>query len=97
MEILEAKDEIRKLEIYIELMEGYKPTTIKQEAIKLYVLKENVTVVASELNNLGYRTGGRKYLGKDISNWIRQGADDEIHELAKKIFKSNKKKSSKFR
>lgn len=91
MTVDEAKEEIKKLEEYIELIEGYVPETFEQHAIKLYVLHEHVANVANILNELGYRIGKRKVIGKDVSDIIRAKPTDELHQLASKMFKQNKR------
>lgn len=91
MTVDEAKEEIKKLEEYIGLIEGYEPETFEQYAIKLYVLHENVAKVANMLNELGFRMIRRKVIGRDVSNIIRAKPTDELHQLAAKMFKQNKR------
>lgn len=91
MTVDEARNEIEKLEQYIKLVEGYEPETLEQHAIKLYVLHEHVANVAIMLNELGYRIGKRKVIGKDVSDIIRAKPTDELHQLASKMFKQNKR------
>lgn len=91
MTIDEAREQIKKLEDYIELVEMYTPETFEQHAIKLYVLQEHVARVAKMLNELGFRIGKRKVIGTDVSNILRAKPTDELHELAVKLFKQNKK------
>lgn len=91
MSIDEAKEKIKSLEQYIDLLDSYKPCTFEQEAIKEYVIQESVTVAAKVLNEKGYRVGNRKVIGTDISDFIRGKATDRMHEQAKKIFKQNRR------
>lgn len=91
MTVDEAKEQIKKLEDYIKLVEGYVPSTFDQHAIKLYVLYEHVAKVANMLNDLGFRIGKRKVIGTDVSDILRAKPTDELHELAVKLFKQNKK------
>lgn len=93
MEIEEARERIKQLEGYIELIESYSPKTMEEKALKLYVLRENVNKVAQELNQEGYRIDKRKVAGKDISDIIRLKSEDELHLMARKIFMKNKKRS----
>lgn len=92
MEINELREKIKKIEQYIEIIESYDPITIKERAIKLYVQKENVNEVARHLNSLGFRLGNRKFLGKDISDFIRGNPQSELHLIAAQIFNRNRKK-----
>lgn len=91
MTIDEAREQIKRLEDYIEMVEGYVPETFEQNAIKLYVLHEHVARVAKMLNELGFRIGKRKVIGTDVSDILRAKPTDELHELAVKLFKQNKK------
>lgn len=94
MRIEEAKEKIKRLEGFIQTVESYQPQTFEQEAIKCYVLLENVREVANELNEKGYRIGNRKVEGKDVSDIIRLKPADPMHELAKRFFKTNKKRAN---
>lgn len=92
MNIEEARNQIKELENFITMVENYEADTFEKEAIKLYVLKENVNEVAAELNEKGYRVGNRKVIGKDVSNIIRFKTIDKMHALAKKTFGKNRKR-----
>lgn len=94
MEIEEAKERIKKLEEYIVMVEDYQAETYEQKVFKLYVLRENVTKITKELNKQGYRIGKRKLITKDISDLIRSKPTDEMHEMARKLFNRNKKRSA---
>lgn len=94
MTIDEARKEIEALQNYVTMMENYKPVGYQQEAIKLYVELESVTKVAIELNAKGYKVNGRKVISKDVSDLIRSKTTDDMHELAKKMFHRNKRRSS---
>lgn len=94
MNIEQARNQIKELENFINMVENYEAHTFEKEAIKLYVLMENVNEVAAELNDKGYRVGNRKVIGKDVSDIIRTKPIDEMHELAKKMFGKNRKRAS---
>lgn len=87
----EAQQKIEALKEYISLIENYSPESYMQEALFLYVQLESVTKVAEILNDAGHRTGARKVNGKDVSDMIRMKVTDEMHQIAKDIFKRNKK------
>lgn len=93
MQIAEAEKQIEELKRYIDLMENYKAETLEQKAIYLYVLNESVSKVADELNQQGFRIGNRKLMGKDVSDIIRSKPDDQLHEMAKKMFGKNRNKA----
>lgn len=94
MNVEQAKAKIKELENYIDMVETYKADSLDKEAIRGYVLIENVNKVASELNEKGYKIGNRKIIGKDVSDIIRGRVTDDMHALAKKMFTSNRKRSA---
>ncbi|NEY20512.1 hypothetical protein G4D61_11150 [Bacillus ginsengihumi] len=93
MNIEEAKQQIKEIENYINLVETYEPKTFEEDAIKTYVLIESVNKAAVELNEKGYRVGNRKVCGKDITNIILSKPKDDLHKIAQQMFKSNRRKS----
>lgn len=95
MNVQEARERIKKLQDYIELVEGYEPTTFEEDAIKQYALLENVTQVANELNEKGYRVGNRKVIGKDVSDIIRSKPRNKLHEMAQLMFRNNRGRAQK--
>lgn len=94
MNIEQARNRIKELENFIEMVENYNADTFEKEAVKLYVLTESVSKVAEELNDKGYRVGNRKVIGKDVSDILRSKDEDDLHALAKKMFSRNKNKAS---
>jgi hypothetical protein len=94
MKIEEAKQSIKELENYIQLIESYQANTFEQEALFLYVQLESVSKVSDEMNKKGYKVGNRKVISKDVSDIIRSKPIDNIHVMAKKFFTGNKKRSS---
>ncbi|QFF98692.1 hypothetical protein PB01_07515 [Psychrobacillus glaciei] len=94
MEIIEAKDQIKKIEEYIQKVENYVADAFEKKVFKLYVLRENVTKITKELNEEEYRIGNRKLISKNILDLIRRKPTDEMHEMARKLFNQNKKRSA---
>jgi hypothetical protein len=90
MNIKEAKEQIKELQDYIQLIESYQATTFEEKALYLYVQLESVSKVANELNKNGYKVGNRKVISKDVSDIIRSKQTDDMHALAKKFFKGKK-------
>jgi hypothetical protein len=93
MEVSEAREQIKNLEKYIEQVQNYEDDTFEKKVFKLYVLRENVTKITKELNEEGHRIGNRKLITKDISDLIRSKPNDTMHEMARKLFNQNKKRS----
>lgn len=93
MEIIEALEQIKQLEVFIDKIENYQADTFEKKVFRLYVLRENVTKITKELNEEGHHIGNRKLISKDISDLIRTKPTDEMHEMARKLFNQNKKRS----
>lgn len=96
MLVEEAKKRIEYLREYIQMIESYMPKTMEEEAVYLYVQLESVTKVVDELNKKGYRIGNRKLTTVDVSNIIRSKPQDDMHEMAKRMFVKNKKRGSRY-
>lgn len=94
MLIEEAKEQIERLEKYIEAVESYQPTNMEEEAVYLYVQLESVTKVVKMLNDKGYRAGNRKLNTVDISTIIKSKPKDSMHEMAKQRYTRNKKRAA---
>lgn len=94
MSVDEAKEKIAELEQFIQLVEQYEPVTFEQHVVHLYVIHENVTTVMGILNERGYRVGKRKILTTDISNILRARPFDDMHEMAVKMFRTNRRRGA---
>jgi hypothetical protein len=95
MLVKEAKQQIKELKNYIQIIDDYQPETFEQEALYLYAQLESVSKVADELNKKGYKVGNRKVISKDVSDIIRsKSVIDDMHTMAKRFFNGNKKKAS---
>lgn len=64
------------------------PQTLEEYICKRYIEVKNVSNIAKELNESGYRLQGRKYIGKDISKIINS-TSGAIGDVAKAIHKYN--------
>ncbi|WP_419955959.1 hypothetical protein ACN6MT_11460 [Neobacillus niacini] len=50
MTLERAKKEINMLQAYVKLVESYQPTTIEQEIVKEYAIKNSIPKVCEKLN-----------------------------------------------
>lgn len=66
-----------------------KPNSLEEHICQRYIENQNVSDLAKELNHEGYRVGGRKYLGKDVSEVIKGSEESKITEFAKALFHYN--------
>lgn len=82
----QTKGRIEKLQIFVDLVEGYRPETIEQKILKEYAYLGSVVKVAEKVNVMGYSIEGRPYEGTDITNIIKGKGkgNDELHKLIRK-------------
>lgn len=103
MKIDKVKERIEELQAYVNAYDGYDPVTMKQKAIKLYAETNNVSAVAKELNEQGYRKEGKLVAGKraqvkinsnDVTDMLVSDVDpeDELHEIVKKVLNQNRRR-----
>ena len=58
MNLQQAKEQVKELNNFIELVLNYEVTSLETAAIYEYALENNVSKVASKLNEKGYRAQG---------------------------------------
>jgi len=90
MKILKTVDQVKrkieKLQMFVDLVEGYHPETIEQKVLKEYAYIGSIVKVAEKVNTMGYSIDGRPYEGTDISNIIKGKGNDELHKYIRKGF-----------
>ena len=100
MNLQQAKERIKELNDFIELVSNYKVTSLETAAIYEYALENNVSKVASKLNEKGYRAQGVKgpriLSSNDVSEILKGKEIDELHAIIKSMFEKNKRKVRKF-
>ena len=77
----QAKNQIAKLQAFVDLVEDYQAETLEQQIIKEYAYLGSLTKVAEKVNRLGYSIDGRPYEGTDISFVIKGKGNDELHKV----------------
>ncbi len=96
MNLQQAKELVKELNKFIELVSNYKVTSLETAVIYEYALDNSVSKVASKLNEKGYRMQGekgpRKLSSNDISDILKGKEADELHTIIKSMFQKNKKK-----
>ncbi|MED2013684.1 hypothetical protein [Bacillus wiedmannii] len=100
MNLQQAKEQVKELNNFIELVLNYEVTSLETAAIYEYALENNVSKVASKLNEKGYRAQGvkgpRKLSSNDVSEILQGKGIDELHAIIKSMFEKNKRKVRKF-
>lgn len=77
----QAKNQIAKLQTFVDLVEGYQAETLEQQIIKEYAYLGSLVKVAEKVNRLGYSIDGRPFEGGDISSVIKGKGNDELHKV----------------
>lgn len=103
MKIDKVRNRINELQEYVDAYDNYVPVGVKQMAIKLYAESNNVSAVAKELNELGFRKDGKLVAGKraqvklnsnDVTDLlvIKADPEDELHEMVRKVLNQNRRR-----
>lgn len=103
MKIDRARELLKELNEYVDAYESYDPVSMKQIAVKLYAETNNVSAVARELNERGYRKEGKLVAGErkqvklnsnDVTDMLIDDVDpeDELHEKVKKALNMNRRR-----
>ncbi|KNF08541.1 hypothetical protein CLPU_6c00270 [Gottschalkia purinilytica] len=64
-------------------------TSFEESICKEYIKVQNVAEVANIINNKGHTIQNRKFIGKDISNIVKNTKDSSIGKIAKALFDYN--------
>lgn len=93
--VQKAKEELKRLQNYIELVENYHADTIEKAIIKEYAYTNSLTEVVKRVNNNGLHQG-EPIVKNYVTAVINGKPMDELHKLMgqgyRERIKSNKKK-----
>lgn len=103
MKIDKVRNRINELQEYVDAYDNYVPVGVKQTAIKLYAESNNVSAVAKELNEQGFRKDGKLVAGKraqvklnsnDVTEMLNGDVDpdDLLHPKVKKVLNQNRRR-----
>lgn len=102
MKIEKVRERIKELQAYVDAYDCYDPVDMKQTAVKLYAESNNVSAVAKELNEQGFRKEGKLVAGKraqvklnsnDVTDLlISDDSMDEMHEMVKRVLNQNRRR-----
>jgi hypothetical protein len=71
-----AKNELKRLKHYVELVEGYQTSTLDKMIIKEYALLNSMPKVAEKLNYLGVTR-------EKVATVLKSTPQDELHKIVK--------------
>ncbi len=97
-QIEKAKEEIRKLQEFVELAESYRPDTPERHIIREYAFHNSMPLVIKNLNKKGILKDGAEIIKKDVIYVLNSKPKDELHRIIQSWYKrkisSNKKQYS---
>lgn len=87
--IQENIDELNFIDMQLKKALAMKERDLVAYICKKYIIVQNVSKVANDLNEEGHRIKGRKFVGKDVSEIINSSKSSIIAIVAKAIFQYN--------
>lgn len=76
-----AKEQIKKLERYVELAESYKANTLEELIVKEYAYYNSIPKVLESLNQKGLLKDGAPFEKTDIVEVLRGKPKDEFQQI----------------
>jgi hypothetical protein len=81
--VKQAKDEIKRLQEYLKLVENYDANTIEKLIIKEYGYTNSIAEVIRILERRGVQVNGKTIEKQDVLDVIMSKPMDELHRLVK--------------
>lgn len=78
-----AKTEVKKLQAYIDLVEGYQTETLEKQIIKEYALNNSIAEVVREFERRGIKHNSEAVDYEYVRSIIKGTASDELHRKLK--------------
>lgn len=76
-----AKEQVKMLTYYIDLVETYETDTIDKLIVKEYALTNSMVEVVRELNRRGHTIDGRSIVSSDVQAVINKKTKDELQRM----------------
>lgn len=92
-----AKNEVKRLQEYIHLVETYEADTLEKWIIKEYAYTNSLIKVVNRASELGYNKNGDSIDRAYVTSVIRGKASDNLHKLIKSGYMKRIRKSKKIR
>lgn len=77
----QAKEEIAKLQIYVNLVENFQPETLEEQILKEYAYLGSIVKVADKVNKMGFLLNGNPVEKEDVSAIIRSRGKNDLHKV----------------
>ncbi|MED2972205.1 hypothetical protein P4361_08055 [Fictibacillus sp. B-59209] len=86
--VTKAKQEIKRLQTYIDLVESYEADTLEKVIIKEYAFTNSCIEVTKRLNSGGYQLDNKPIDFNFVKSVITGNPTDPLHKLLKSGFNS---------
>jgi len=87
--IQKSINDLNFIDIQLKKALETKERDLREYVCKRYIIIQNVSKVADELNEEGHRIKNRKLIGKDVSDIITNTKNSQISIVTKAIFQYN--------
>lgn len=81
MTVSRAKEEVIRLQEYIDLAESYEVDSMEKLIIKEYAFTNSITEVIKALKSHGFTLNGKEIENKDIVDVLTSKGTDDLHRL----------------
>jgi hypothetical protein len=78
-----AKEEVKRLQAYIDLVDNFEADTIEKKIIKEYAFTNNGSEIARIFEQRGITMSGKPITKEDVLSVIKGKANDELHKILK--------------
>lgn len=91
--VKKAKEEIKRLQEYIDLVESYHADTLERLIIKEYALSNSIAEVLRVLEHRHILKNGKPVEKQDALDVIKSKPQDKLHRLVKSAYMAKTKHS----
>jgi hypothetical protein len=92
--VIKAKEEVKRLNEYIEMVESYQADTLEKFIIKEYSYTNSITEIVKRLARRDIKLDGRPVEREYVTMVIKRKASDPLHRMMKSWYLRKSKKSS---
>ena len=79
--VAQAKENIRRLQIYVDLAQNFQPKNLEEQILKEYAYLGNIVKVAKKVNEMGFLLNGSPIEKEDVSEIIRSKGTNDLHRI----------------
>jgi hypothetical protein len=86
LSVEKAKEEILRLQHYIELVENYEPNTLDKFIIKEYAITNSIHKTIKAVNAVGYAIYHKEVERDYVVSLLKKRGKDELHKLVRSAY-----------